>query len=141
VFAEYLNSDNNIIKLSGIKIIAQLSPVDSKHKFENIFDKFYSFISDPKMTTAASVCKGSAVIVQTKPYLKEKIVTQLLKVSKTTYKTEDYKSILIGHVIVSFGKIFKQLNDIDSVMDFVKKNSNSPWKATKSKAEKFLKKY
>lgn len=141
LFAKYLNSDNNIVKLGGIKIISNLSKVDSKNKFDKIFDKFYSFLSDPEMTTAANVSKGSSVIAKAKPYLTEKITNQLLAVSQTKYKTEECKNILIGHVIVSFDKIFKQLENKNSVLEFVERNMNNPWKGTKSKAEKFLNKH
>jgi len=141
VFTEYLYSEKNIIKLGGIKIIANLSKVDSENKFDKIFDKFYSFIGDPEMTTAANVSKGSSIIAEAKPYLVEKITNQLLKVSQTKYKTEECKNILIGHVIISFDKIFKQLKNKNLAINFAEKNINNPWKATKNKAEKFLKKY
>jgi hypothetical protein len=141
LFVEYLNSDNNIVKLGGIKIISNLSKVDNKNKFDKIFDKFYSFISDPEMTTAANVSKGSSVIAKAKPYLTEKITNQLLAVSQTKYKTEECKNILIGHVINSFDKMFKQLENKNSVLEFVERNTNNTWKGTKNKAEKFLKKH
>ncbi len=141
LFAEYLNSDNNIVKLGGIKIISNLSKVDNENKFDKIFDKFYSFISDPEMTTAANVSKGSSGIAKSKPYLTENITNRLLVVSQTKYKTEECKNILIGHVIVSFDKIFNQLENKKLVIEFVENNMNNPWKGTKSKAEKFLNKY
>ncbi len=141
LFSEYLNSDNNIVKLGGIKIISNLSKVDNKNKFDKIFDKFYSFISEPEMTTAANVSKGSSVIAKAKPYLTENITNRLLVVSQTKYKTEECKNILIGHVIVSFDKIFNQLENKNSVIEFVENNINNPWKGTKNKAEKFLNKY
>lgn len=141
LFAEYLNSDNRIIKLGGINIIANLSSVDDKKKFDKIFDKFYSFITDPAMTAAANLSKGSSTIAKAKPYLTEVISNQLLKVAKTKYKTDECKNILIGHIITSFDKMFMQLENKKPVLDFVKKNVNNSWKATETKAQKFLKKY
>ncbi len=141
IFIDYLNSNNNIVKLGGIKIIAHLSKVDSENKFDKIFHKFYSFIDDYEMATAANVSKGSVAIARAKPYLVEKITNQLLKVSQTTYKTEECKNILIGHVIMSFDKIFKLLKNKSLVIAFIENNTNNPWKATQNKAETFLKKY
>ena len=141
MFVEYLNSSINIVKLGGIKIISNLSKVDSKNKFDKIFDTFYSFISDPEMTTAANVSKGSSIIAKAKSHLTENITNQLLKVSNIKYKTEECKNILIGHVIVSFDKMFKQLKDKSTVIEFVENNMNNPRKGTKNKAGKFLKKY
>ncbi|NOG45774.1 MAG: hypothetical protein HND50_11095 [Calditrichaeota bacterium] len=140
LFVEYLNSDNNIFKLGSIKMISNLSKVDSQKKFDKIFDKFYSFIRDPEMTPAANVSKGSIIIAKAKPHLTENITNQLLTVSQTKYKTKECKNILIGHVISSFDKMFNKLEYKDMVMQFVEKNLNNPWKGTKSKAEKFLKK-
>jgi len=141
LFTEYLNSDNNIIKLGGIKIISNLTLVDEKKIFDKIFDKFYSFIIDPEMTTAANVSKVSPAIAKAKPYIAANITNQLLKVSATEYKTKECKNILIGHVIAAFDKMFIQIEDVSSVFDFVELNSNNDWQATKNKAEKLLKKY
>lgn len=141
LFVEYLNSENNIVKLGGIKIISNLSKVDNKNKFDKIFDKFYSFITDPAMTTAANVSKGSSIIAKAKPYLTKNITNQLLKVLLTKYKTEECKNILLGHVIVTFDKIFMQIDNKNLVLDFVEMNADNTRKATKNKAEKFLKKY
>ena len=140
-FAEKLDSDNNFFKLGAIRIIANLSKVDSKNKFDRIFDTFYSFIADPAMTTAANVVKGSPIIAKAKPYMTEKIVNQLLSVSKNKYKTSECKNILLGQVIVSFEKFFMQIKDKNLVLDFVKSNADSNRKATQNKAQKFLKKY
>lgn len=141
LFAKYLDSDNKIIKLGGINIIANLSRVDDKKKFDKIFNKYYSFISDPSMTAAANVSKGSSTIVKAKPYLKEMVTKQLLKVANTKYKTEECKNILVGHVITSFNKMYTQLENNKQVLDFINKNIDNPWKATKIKAQKFLTKY
>ncbi len=137
-FVNYFDSDKNIFKLGGIKIIANLSKVDSKKKFDAIFNAFYSFISDPEMTTAANVTKGSTIIAKSKPYLIDNITNQLLKVLHTKYKTEECKNILIGHVINSFDKMFEQVENKNSVLEFVEKNTTNTWKGTKSKAEKFI---
>ncbi len=65
---------------------------------------------------------------------------QLQNVARTKYKNK-YKNILIGHVIVSFNKIFGQLENQDPVLDFVKMNMDNDWKATRDKAKKFLRKH
>lgn len=140
-FADCLNSDNKIIKLGGIKILSNLSRVDGDKKFDRIFDKYYSFISDPAMTAAANASKGSSIIAEAKPYLAERISDQLLKVNEFTYKTEECKNILIGHVISAFDKIILLLENRSPVLDFVKNNTDNPWNATRTKAQKFLKKY
>ncbi len=140
-FAEYLDSDKNIMKLGCLKILSHLSRVDDKNKFDSIFDRFYSFITDPGMTTAASVSKASATIAAAKHYLAQDITRQLLKVARTDYKTEECKNILIGHVISCFDKMLGQIDNKKPVLTFVELNTNNPWKATRTKAQKFIKKH
>jgi len=140
-FIGYLESENSVLKLGAIKIIANLSKVDSEDKFDEIFDKFYAFLSDPGMTSAANVCKGSVTIAKSKPYLAEKIIDQLLQVNKNIYKTDECKNILIGHVISSLSSLVEKTYKKEEIRNFVRMNEKNPWKGTKTKAEKFLKNY
>ncbi len=141
LFSSFLKSEKNVVKLGSIKILSNLTPVDTEKKFDKIFETYFAFMKDPEMTTAANVSKGSATIAKVKPYLREKIVNQLLTVSHQHYKTVECKNILIGHVITALDKMFKDTENKKPVLDFVKENSNNPWKGTKQRAEKFLKKH
>jgi len=140
-FVEWLNSDNNVIKLGGIKILTNLATVDDENKFDRIFDRFYAFMTDPGMTTAANVSKGSPTIAKAKPYLKERIAEQLLRVADTEYKTEECKNILIGHVISALDKILGQLENKKPVVDFVNRYRDNSWKATRTKAQQFIRRH
>jgi len=91
-FVDLLDSDNKIMKWEGIHVLANLTGVDSKGKFEKIFDKYFAPITGPVMVTAANVIKGAAKIALAKPKLTEKITRQLLKVEQAGYKTAECRT-------------------------------------------------
>ncbi len=141
VFAEYLTSDKTIVKLSGIKILSNLSVVDTDNKIEAIYDTLFAFIEDPEMTPAANLVKGAKTIAKAKPQLKESIINTLLKTTSITYKTEECKNILIGHVINTLSSSHIRSAKEHEILDFIKKQVNNPWKGTATKAKKFVAKF
>lgn len=66
-FADMLDNDNTFLKSDAAFIIANLTKVDSKGKFENLFNTFFRLIDDESMVTAANVVKVSGLIAKTKP--------------------------------------------------------------------------
>jgi hypothetical protein len=141
VFKENLNSGNKIFKWSAILIIANITRCDNKNKFDNIFDLYFSEIRGPIMITAANIVKGSAIIAKAKPYLTEKITNEIFKIKNAAYQTDECLNIVIGHAISSFDKFFTQINNKKDVLDFVRDQINNRRKPTRSKAEKFIKKW
>jgi hypothetical protein len=141
VFKDYLKSENKFIKWSAILIIANLTRCDNKNKFDDIFNSYFSEITGPVMITAANIIKGAAVIAKAKPYLTEKIIKELLKLKNARYQTAECLNVAIGHAIISFDRFFTQIRNQKEVLDFVKSNINNSRKATRNKAEKFIKKW
>ncbi|MCK5559034.1 MAG: hypothetical protein KAJ51_00510 [Thermoplasmata archaeon] len=139
-FIRLLGHDNNIIKWNAQDVIANLTTVDKKNNFDKIFKKYYQYLYDESMVTAAHVIDNSGIIAVAKPKLQTKITTELLKIDQTSHSSE-CKNILKGKAILSFGKYYGQLKNKEQVLNFVKKQLKNRRPATKKKAEKFLKKY
>lgn len=137
-FIENLDSDNNFLKWGAIHVIANLAAVDSKDKFEEIFDKYFAPISGPVLITAANIIAGAAKIAMAKPELAERITRELLKVEKAKYQTTECRNIALGKVIESFDQFYDQIADREPVLRLVKKQLQNTRKATRKKAEKFL---
>jgi len=137
-FVNLLESENNILKWTAIDIIGNLSSVDSKNEFDEIFEKFYDLLSDESMITAGHVIDNSAKIARAKPHLKNKITKKLLKVEKIQYKTTECRNILLGNVISSFGQYIDQVDNKEKIISLVKRQLKNPRRATRAKAEKFL---
>ena len=143
-FVHMLDSKYRISTWQAMFIIANLTRVDKKKKFDIIFDKYYSFINNEYMVTVANIVGHSGKIALAKPYLIPKITKELLKVDtiKTTpHLTDECKKVIAEGAIQSFDLFYSQIKDKDEVLSFVKKYSQSTRKKLKTTSIKFLKKW
>ena len=140
-FINLLECDNSIIKWNAIDIVANLTSADVDGRFEEIFEKFYGLLQEGSLITAGHVVANSWKIVEAKPHLENRITEQLLTIEKTKLPTEECMNILIGHAILCFDKYLDRIRNKGEVITFVKRQLNNSRNATKTKAEKFLKKY
>jgi len=143
-FVKLLDSKHRIITWQTMEIIANLTSVDKNKKFDNIFDKYFSFINNDYMVTVANVVGHSGKIAKSKPYLIPKITEQLLKVEniKTTpHLTSECKRVITEKAIISFDMFFDQVKNKQEIFSFIKKHTNSSRKPLKEEANKFLNKW
>ncbi len=141
---EHLDSNYRIITWQAMAIIANLTRVDSENKFDEVFDKYYSFLDNEYMVTVANVVGHSGKIALAKPNLVNRITNKLLKVEniKTTpHLTDECKKVITEQAIISFGMFFNEIEKKDEVISFVKKHLNSTRKTLKTNAEDFLNKW
>ena len=146
IFVKMLDSDNNILKWGAIIVISNLASVDVNRKFEKIFKKYYSSITEKTMITAANIIKNSWKIALAKPELAEKITQELLTAENVKYENKgqlspECNNIVCGHAIESFEKYYDKIKDKKPVEDFIKRQLNNTRKPVAKKAERFLKKY
>ena len=139
-FIELLDNVNKVILWNAMDILANLSAVDSQKKMEDIFEKFYGFLSDESMITAGHVVDNSWKIAKFKPQYQKKITDNLLELESIP-RDHECRSILLGKAILSFDKYFDEIQDKEEVISLVKRQLDSPRNATKVKAERFLKKH
>ena len=140
-FEKLLDSENNIIKWNAMDVIANLTRVDSRNRFDKIFRKFYGMLYEGSLITAAHVVGNSWRIAKAKPGLGSRITSELLKVEKIPLPTEECRNILKGHAILSFSEYFDQIKEKGKVKSFARRELKNTRNATRSKAEKFLKKF
>jgi len=142
-FTALLNSKYRILVWTVMAIIANLARVDREKKFDKLFDKYYGFLNDPYMVTVANVVGNSCKIALAKPYLVQKITSELLKVENictTPHLTVECKRVIAEKAIEYFDMFFDRIEAKDKVISFVKRNKNSSRRSLKTKAESFLKK-
>ena len=143
-FIELLNSKHRILTWNALAIVANLTRVDKDHKFEAIFDKYYSYLSNEYMVTVANVVVNSAKIALAKPYLAERISTQLLKVQDlkvTPHLTEECKLVIAEQAIKTFDTFFDHIEVKEKVVAFAQKYLNSSRTSLREEAQIFLKKW
>ena len=141
VFVNLLDSENNILKWNAMDIIANLTTIDSHNEFDRLFKKFYGLLYEGSLITAGHVVDNSAKIALSKPKLQEEITKELLKVEKIPLPTKECRNIIIGKTINALQLYYDKIKDKEAVISFVKRQLNNPRNATKTKAEKLVKKF
>jgi len=139
-FVKLLDDDNTFLRVIGATIIANLTRVDTKNKFEKIFNKYYSLLEDESMINTANIARRSGIIARAKPHLQGKITNKLLDIDKTHHSSE-CKNIIKGKAILSFDEYIDEFKDKEKIIRFVKNELKNTRSATKKKAEKLLKKW
>ena len=81
-FIELLDNVNKVILWNAMDILANLSTVDSQKKMEDIFEKFYGFLSDESMITAGHVVDNSWKIAKSKHEYENRITGKLLELEE-----------------------------------------------------------
>lgn len=138
-FIKQLRSDNNYHKMSGISIIANLTPVDSENKFEEIFDEFFDNLKTEKTIVPMYVVKSSGVIINSKPKLEGKITKILLNIEDIHPGKQI--ELVKSAVIESFYDFYENAENKDEILSFVKKQLDSSSPKTKKIAKEFLNKW
>jgi hypothetical protein len=143
-FIKLLESKYRILTWNAIIIIANLTKVDKKNKFESNFEKYFSLLENDYMVTVANVVGNSGKIALAKPHLTQKITDKLLTVeniSTTPHLSEECKRVITEHTIKSFDMFFPQIKQKDKVISFIKKHLNSSRRTLRTESENFLKKW
>lgn len=136
-FVTLLDSENTFMKSIGITILSNLTRVDTKNKFDKLFNNFYKLLDCESMITAANLVGHSGTIAKAKPKLQNKITNKLLSIDETHHSSE-CKNIIKGKAILSLGQYFEEAKNKKKIIEFVKKELKNTRPATRKKAEKFL---
>jgi hypothetical protein len=137
-FVQFLDSDNTYHKLSAVILLANITKVDKKNKFEKIFNKFYGLLNDKSFITAAYVSGASGKIALAKPKLQTKITNRLLSIDKTHHEQER-KDLVKANIIKAFEQYYDQIRGKKRIAEFVEKQTNCASPKTRKAAKEFLK--
>ena len=139
-FAELLTSDNTYYRYIAIYIIANLARIDTKSKFEKLFNKYYNLLNEKSVIPAAHVAGNSGKIARTKPKLQTKITNRLLNIDKTHHDPER-RDLIKGYAIESFNQYFEEARNKKRILEFAGKQLKSKSPRTKRIVQRFLKKW
>ena len=143
-FVELLHSKYRILCWNALRALANLTSADVDHKFDAIFECYYGFLDSPYMVTVANVVGFSEIIVENKPYLAERIASELLKVEnlKTTpHLTEECKLVIAEKAIQTFSTLIQYTKNKTALIEFAEKYQISPRNNLKKMAQTFINKY
>ncbi len=136
-FTDLLDSNNSYRRLIAIRLLSNLTKVDSKNKFEHIFEKFFDLLDD-SVIIASHLASNSGKIVKAKPNLETKITNKLLDLEKSTHK---HKDLIIGGAIEAFNEFFKESLHKNKIMNFVQNQKNSSSPKTRKIVKEFIRKW
>jgi len=138
-FANLINSDNSYKKLIALRLIANLTRVDTENKFEDLFDDYYSILDEEKTMTAGHLAGNSGKIAKAKPKLQLKITNKLLNIDNTHRGKQ--KDLIKAYAIEAFDEYYDIAKNKDKIIEFVKKQLESDSPKTRMKAKEFLEKW
>ncbi len=140
-FIKLLDSENKILKWTAIDILGALAKIDNAKIIDKLMSKLFGLLSAGNMITANHAIAALADIARVKPEHRVKITNELLKVEHYNYDTDECQNIAIGKVILAISIYFDELEDKDTTIEFVRRQTKNTRNATRKKAEQFLKKY
>ena len=136
-FVELLGSDHTYRKLSVIPLLANLVRIDTKKKFEDIFEKFFGLMNDRSVIPAAWVAANSGRIAKSKPELQTRITDRLLSIDQTHHDPER-KDLIKAGAIESFAEYYEEAADKKKILEFVKRQQECKSPKTRKIANEFL---
>ena len=139
-FFDLLAGDNTYWKCSAIPLIANLTRVDKKKKFELFFEKYFDLMDDRSFIPAAYVARSAATIVKAKPKLQAKITKKLLGIDETHHDPQR-RDLVKSDIIEAFDEYYEQVKNKKEIIAFVKQQLDSDSPKTRKTAAKFLKKW
>jgi hypothetical protein len=138
-FSDQLNSSNKIMKWEAIYLIAGLSGVDTRNKFDKIWDFYFAGIEGPVMITAANLIKGGTTIALKRPEIADDIVVEILRVQNGHYESAECYEIVCGQALKAFSKLIGWVDDPHPMFEFAGEHQGSTRPSTRRAAEKLLK--
>ncbi len=139
-FVDLIKSKNAYHKSIAISTISNLTAVDEKNKFEEIFEEFFKLIDDKSVIVSRKLAICAGRIATAKLSLKSKITAVLLSINDTQH-SPSRKDLIKGDIIESFSEYFKDIKDKKTIIEFVKKQLDSSSPSTMKKAKEFLSKW
>jgi len=143
-FIDLLDSKYRIITWNSMAIIANIAEVDKEKKIDTIFQKYINFLKDEYMITVANTIENLGKIALAKPYLIQKITTEILRVENiklTPHLTEECRRVIAEKAIGSIDQFFNNIQEKKKVLSFVERQVKSSRKSLRSKAAEFVKKH
>jgi len=140
-FAELLEGDDNILKWIATDVIGNLAGVDAENRVDDrLVATFLRLLSDNVMITAAHAVDNLGRIALSKPQHRERITGALLRPDAVERQAECH-NILAGRKIDAFARYCHLLDDLEPILDFVRRHLRNSRNATRNRAARFLKKF
>jgi hypothetical protein len=136
-FAVQLHDSRADQQYIGIRLLAELIPIDSDHKFDQVFDLYFGMLATPGLINANQVAGVAGKIALTRPDLEPRI-TQLLLTFHNSHIDAIRNDLVKSYAIESFQIYFSKVNDPATILEFIQGLAKSPSPRARKVAKDFL---
>ena len=133
-FIKLLDSPNNIIKWTAIRVIGNLSRADREDKVSFILPRMLDFLRSGKLITVNNTILALTEIAKSKPEHSDRIMDELLKIEDFRLETTECTNIAVGKTLIAFDRLKGLIKDKRKIIPFIEKQKNNPRNATRKKA-------
>lgn len=117
-FVDLLRSPNAFHRGIGVKTIAALASPDNEHRLDISLDSLLELIDDPKIMVARYVVQAMPGLVEARPNLKSRLVSELLRIGEAR-QPESRKELLRADAIDALDRILSHSEQRQTVVPFV----------------------
>jgi len=137
-FMDMLSSSNAYHRSIGLRMIAALTAVDVKKRFDETFEDFFELLYDDKVMVARYLVQSIPGIFAFKPYLTQKIVDRLFEIEHGS-KPRSQKDLVCADIIEALAQIYEDYPDQRKIIAFVQRQCDSSSPKARKAARDFLK--
>jgi hypothetical protein len=124
----------------GIRLIAELIPLDTAHRFDSIMDLYFGMLTTSGLINANQVAGVAGNIVLARPDLEQMITNILLAIQNP--RLDDIRIGLVkSYAIESISQYFEKIEDPAPIFEFVLELLESPSPRARKAAASFIKKH
>jgi hypothetical protein len=139
-FTAELNDPRADQQYIGIRLIAELIPLDTAYRFDSIFDLFFGMLTAPGLINANQVAGVAGKIVLARPDLEQRI-TRMLLTLQNPHLDAIRNGLVKSYAIESFSQYIEVVKDLAPIFNFVFELLESPSPRARKAAAKFLKQH
>lgn len=139
-FVSLLDNKNSYHRDIGLTLIANLTKVDVRNYFIDLFPRYIKHFNDDKFMTAQSFVINLKKIIKNKVEFTEKVIDLLIGVDTICSYTEKQRELLKSDIIDVMEEAYPILIDKNKIMEFIKAQSASSSPKTRKRVKEFLKK-
>jgi len=123
----------------ALTLLAGLISVDDVKCFEEIGDKYFSLLYDPKLTTALCCLRGLGKILYSRPDLLPRVMTLLMQHEKTSFYPPKQEALFNADVLLLIKKNFSIETIPPVLLTFIERQKTSLSPKTRKLANMLLK--
>jgi len=121
----------------GIRLLAELIPKDTAHKFDQVFDLYFGLLTAPGLINANQVAWAAGKLALARPDLEPRI-THLLLTFHNPHLDVIRNELVKSYAIESFQEYFDKVEEPAPILEFVKGLLQSPSPRARRAAKDFL---